>query len=175
MRSCDHPGCPEPGEHRAPRSRSELRSYYFFCLDHVREYNKSWNYYAGMSDDEVERITRFDTVWQRPTWPMGVWRAHEQALRDRLRRDFGLGNGSGPSAGGPNGEPSGRRGPLSEEEKALRTLDLDGPVDFVAVRARYKVLVKQHHPDANGGSKEAEETLKTINRAYAVLKAHFAS
>ena len=55
-RACDHPECAEAGLHRAPRSRDALNSYYWFCLDHVRAYNKAWNYYADMSDDEVEAL-----------------------------------------------------------------------------------------------------------------------
>ncbi|MEK9662807.1 MAG: hypothetical protein VW644_13950, partial [Alphaproteobacteria bacterium] len=67
-RTCDHPECDAAGEHRAPRSRDALRSYFWFCLDHVRKYNKAWNYYADMSDTEVEAERRKDTFWHRPTW-----------------------------------------------------------------------------------------------------------
>src|SRR5262249_29646421 len=70
-RGCDHPGCAGDGLYRAPRSRAELSAYYWFCLDHVREYNAAWNYYAGMSELEIEREIRNDTTWQRPTWPLG--------------------------------------------------------------------------------------------------------
>src|ERR1044071_7400446 len=71
IRPCDHPGCENGGDFRAPRSRLELQSYRWFCLDHVRAYNLAWNYYAGMSETEVEAEIRRDTVWQRPSWKLG--------------------------------------------------------------------------------------------------------
>ena len=70
-RHCEHPGCEMPGEHRAPKDRS-LSDYWWFCLDHVRDYNRAWNYYAGMSEPEIELHLRNDTCWQRPTWPLGT-------------------------------------------------------------------------------------------------------
>src|SRR3954452_268007 len=70
-RSCDHPGCEAGGDFRAPRSRLELDRYYWFCLEHVRAYNVAWNYYAGMSQREIEAEIRRDTVWQRPSWKLG--------------------------------------------------------------------------------------------------------
>ena len=54
IRCCDWPGCRDEGQHRAPKSRKEIETYHWFCLGHVRQYNKGWNYYAGMSDAEVE-------------------------------------------------------------------------------------------------------------------------
>ena len=70
-RLCDHPGCASGGEYRAPRSRFALDTFFWFCLDHVRLFNAQWNYYAGMSAREIEAEIRNDTVWQRPTWPLG--------------------------------------------------------------------------------------------------------
>jgi hypothetical protein len=61
LRRCDSPGCDLPGEHRAPKSREQLHDYHWFCLEHVRAYNNAWNYYAGMSEDEVESERRADT------------------------------------------------------------------------------------------------------------------
>lgn len=171
-RRCDHPECAAVGEFRAPKARDRLNDYFWFCLDHVREYNKAWNYYAGMSDDEVERMIRLDTVWQRPTWPMGLNRMREDRLRERVWRDFGVGGDPGAQARA-DGQRAEARRHRTEEEEALAILDLDWPVDFQTVKARYKTLVKLHHPDANGGSREAEERLKTINRAYSVLKRSF--
>ena len=172
LRACDHPGCSESGDYRAPKSRSEPGQYYWFCLTHVRAYNSGWNYFAGLSDAEVERILRHDTVWERPTRPLGSWHVHERRLRDRLAREFGgrdNGNGEDERMGG------GAVCAHNEEDKALAVLNLKRPVDPATVKARYKSLVKRHHPDANGGSREAEEMLKVINRAYAVLKASFAT
>jgi hypothetical protein len=87
MRSCDHAGCAGPGDFRAPRSRSSLHDFYWFCLDHVRAYNAAWNFYAGMSVAEIEAEIRNDTVWQRPTWPLG---ARIGTLYSAKWRGFGL-------------------------------------------------------------------------------------
>ena len=168
-RPCQHPGCREAGLYRAPVARHRLNEYYWFCLDHVRTYNLSWNFFEGMNEAEIERQRRHDTVWQRPSWPFGR---------------FGLGpnddgRGQGPRVHDPYGffsqdaEKSPPR-PMSEEQKALAVLDLQEPITFQDIRARYKVLVKKLHPDANGGDTQAEERLKAVNQAYTALKISFA-
>jgi curved DNA-binding protein CbpA len=160
-RLCDHPGCAGAGEFRAPLARDRLDQYYWFCLDHVREYNAAWNYYAGMSEDEIEREIRRDIVGQRPSWPLGarVGRVHWK-IRDHL----GLfGEDEAP-------EREVRRRPETKEEAALRLFELETPFTLVRLKARYKELVKLHHPDAHGGDKAAEERLKLVNQAYSTLK-----
>ena len=87
-RMCDHPDCLQQGEFRAPKSRSKLNDFYWFCLDHVREYNKTWNYYAGMSPEEVERETRSDAGWGRPTWPLGKRGPGDKPREQRMNDPF---------------------------------------------------------------------------------------
>lgn len=163
VRRCDAQGCEEEGLYRAPVSRDRLRDYYWFCLDHVRDYNRAWNYFSGLSPEEVEMLVRDDTVWQRPTWRF--------AGKGEPRYE------KGPDYNDPYGffgqeEREARpQAPQTEEGKALATLGLSPEATFEEIRGRYRVLVKLHHPDANGGDKEAEERLKVINRAYATLKA----
>ncbi|MFQ5776105.1 MAG: J domain-containing protein [Kiloniellaceae bacterium] len=166
-RGCQHPGCREAGEYRAPVSRERLNEYYWFCLEHVREYNQAWDYFAGMSEAEIEQQRRADTVWQRPSWPLGRF-GERGAYGARVRMRDGFGFFAEDEAG--------RRAPrpMTEEQKALVVLDLEEPVTFDDVRARYKTLVKKLHPDANGGDREAEERLKSVNQAYAALKVSFA-
>ena len=67
---CDHNNCFKNGKYKAPISRSKLNSYYYFCLKHVKEYNKSWDFYRELSVDEIELSMRKDTVWDRPSWPL---------------------------------------------------------------------------------------------------------
>jgi len=176
LRLCDHPGCECGGDFRAPRSRLELNHYFWFCIDHVRAYNAAWNYYAGMSEREIEREIRQDTVWQRPSWRLGE--RHGPAYRARVRDPFGFADGvfaNGRSKGGNGksraGEATARA--ASAREQALAVFDLEPPFTEVRLKARYKVLVKLHHPDAHGGDKAAEEKLKIINQAYATLKASY--
>ncbi|HZT86423.1 MAG TPA: DnaJ domain-containing protein [Stellaceae bacterium] len=174
VRACDHPGCAAGGDFRAPRSRLELNHYYWFCLEHVRVYNAAWNYYAGMSDREIEAEIRRDTVWQRPSWKLGV--RHGPGFSAQVRDPFGFYTGGGD---GSREERRGRRPDdaaervLSAREQALAVFALEPPLTQVQVKARYHALVKEHHPDAHGGDKDAEEKLKIINQAYATLKAAY--
>ena len=165
-RPCDHPGCAGAGDFRAPRSRSALDNFYWFCLDHVRAYNDAWNFYAGMSTAEIEAEIRHDTVWQRPSWPLG---ARVGTLYGAKWRGFGLFD-LDEEAQTEARTPKRPRSPL---EKALALFDLAPPLTLAGLKARYKELVKRHHPDTHGGDKEAEELLKEINQAYSMLKASY--
>src|SRR5262245_35205866 len=71
-RACNWPGCADAAVHRAPKGRHHEGEYWHFCLDHVREYNASYNYFAGMSDDAVARFQKDAITGHRPTWKMGV-------------------------------------------------------------------------------------------------------
>ncbi len=177
---CDWPGCALDGEHRAPKSRSQLREYHWFCKEHIRVYNSRWNYYDGMSEDEIEADRRRDTVWNRPSWPLG----------DSVEERQASGTRRGPKAGnGPFGiDPDFFDDPLGifDEEReaaaaatvtvsksqraALTVLGLKMPVTADTLKSRYKELVKQHHPDTNGGTKAAEEKFKEIREAYETIR-----
>jgi hypothetical protein len=177
LRLCDHPGCEAGGDFRAPKSRLELDHYYWFCLEHVRSYNIAWNYYAGMSENEVEAEIRRDTVWQRPTWKLG----DRHGPGPRIRDPFGFYAGAEfakeqSRAGNRHGNGHARDAAaraVSARDQALAVFDIEPPFTPVRLKARYKTLVKEHHPDAHGGDKAAEEKLKIINQAYATLKASF--
>lgn len=169
------------GEFRAPKSRLELNSYHWFCLEHVRSYNSAWNYYAGMSDAEIEDEIRRDTVWQRPTWRLGERHGPGPHIQDGFgvysdrfshdREHQRRANGHSESGGNSRRHSEARA--VSAREQALAVFDLEPPLTQTRLKARYKVLVKMHHPDAHGGDKAAEEKLKIINQAYATLKASY--
>ena len=161
VRQCDSPDCELPGEHRAPKSRVRLRDYYWFCLEHVRAYNNAWNYYAGMSEAEVEGERRADTYWHRPTWPF----RGDNGFSDSVEDGFGLFEDEQSSEKSKREQFSA----TAPELAALAILNLSPPVTRQAIKSRYKELAKRHHPDTNGGSKKAEERLKAINRAYETL------
>jgi hypothetical protein len=179
-RSCDHPGCTAPGEFRAPRSPQDLQSYYWFCLAHVRAYNAGWDYYRGMSPEESEASRRADVVGQRPSWPLGRTGSMSHIRLDRLKEAFKRAFGDTQEwARARKAEKNGNgrqraKGLAGAMAEALAVLELSHPVTFDQIKARYKELVKRHHPDANGGDKEAEERLKSINQAYTTLKVHVA-
>lgn len=183
VRGCEWPGCRAEGSYRAPKSRERLNDYHWFCLEHVRSYNAGWNYYAGMSDAEVEADTRRDTVWHRPTWPIGTPPAgYEDEIGPGAFGDpFGLFGEDGPGRdthrrGNGNDRRTGSResGLSGPHRAALAVFGLEIPVTRDEIRRRYKQLVKRHHPDANGGDKAAEEKLKEINDAYQTLIAFVA-
>jgi len=163
-RLCDHPDCRETGDFRAPRTRDALNEYYWFCLEHVRAYNATWDFFRGMPPAEIERWRRADVVGGRPSWPLGArgprpYQFGTESLRDSIRRFF---------AGGTEEAPARRI--LTPEEEALAVLELDPNATPAEIKAQYKKLAKRHHPDANGGDKAAEDRLKIINQAYTFLK-----
>lgn len=164
-RSCDHPGCREGGEFRAPKSRHTLNQYYWFCLDHVRAYNAAWDYYAGLRPEEIERMVRSDTTWQRPTWPLGrMVGGRSRFDTERIKDPFHVFNEDFWQS------PPEKNGASSAEMAAMRVMDLTGPLTPDTLKARYKELCKRHHPDANGGDKDAEERFKQIGQAYKTLR-----
>jgi hypothetical protein len=169
-RLCEQAGCAQAGEFRAPRDRTHLNQYRWFCLDHVREYNRAWDYYKGMGPAEIERELRSDSGWQRPTWPLGRLGGfnpfESEYVRDPLGvlRDTPLHRARREKAAPKPDEPP------AELRAALDVLGLAWPLDGAALRARYKDLAKRYHPDANGGDRGAEERLKDINRAYSLLR-----
>jgi len=162
---CDAPGCALPGEYRAPKSRASLREFQWLCLGHVQEFNSAWDYYKDMSPGEIESQLRADASWQRPSWPLGrLGRSarFEASMEEELHAfTFGSRPGARPP---PSSAPPDLR-------DALDVLGLVWPVSVVDLKAKYKQLAKRHHPDANGGDKESEEILKSINLAYATLRA----
>jgi hypothetical protein len=162
VQQCDHAGCRAEGLYRAPKARDRLNEYFWFCLDHVRDYNRAWNYYAGMNPEQIEAQLRTDTVWDRPTWPLGRWGVHKRIFgSDFIPEDldpFGERRAPAPPA------------PKSKTELALAELDLAPGSTVEEIKKRYKALAKALHHDANGGDKAAEERLKSINLAYSTLK-----
>ncbi len=159
------PACGAAGEFRAPKSRTNLNEYWWFCLEHVRAYNGSWDFYKGMSPAEMENHLRADTAWQRPSWPLGSLGASawdEDNLRDPLRILA--------AARVDRSRPRTANQPPADLKEPLATLGIAWPTTLDVVKTRYKELAKKHHPDANGGSRSAEEMLKTINLAYAALR-----
>lgn len=164
---CVWPGCLAAGIHPAPRSRDEIRRYHLMCTEHVRVFNRSWNYYRGMSDEEVEASIRSDVTWNRPSWPLG---AADGCKNRWSRQDFETIEDPFGFLGDREraGQASAPR-PSPGQERALRILDLTSSVTMKEVKARYKTLVKRHHPDVNRGDKAAEERFKEIHQAYETM------
>lgn len=171
---CEHADCAALGAFRAPKGRGREGQYWRFCLDHVRAYNRSYNYFAGMSDDAVTLYQKAASVGHRPTWAMGVNAAAARArpgaggASDPLHDPLGLFGQGRAEVGRARDELRPR--PSGPALKALDTLGLDEGADAAAVKARYKSLVKRFHPDANGGDRTFEARLQEIIRAYNALR-----
>ena len=159
-RRCAAKGCKEKGHYPAPKSRHAQRDYIWFCLDHVRAYNKSWNYYDGLQGAALEAEIRRATTWERPSWKFATGQPSEDFFEDPLGLfDFAQRN-----------ETKSGRKLTTEERKAWKTLNLAPVDDFDIVKKQYKQLVKENHPDKNGGDAYAEERLKDINLAYSLIR-----
>ena len=171
---CDFPGCRRDGLYKAPKGPRQLRDYYYFCLEHVREYNRSWNFNEGLNEEELEQMIRRSTTWERPSWPFGAREADISSLLNNEIRDvFGLfeGNDIRYQKRQENKERQFLYSHLDPNQiKALSVMGLALPIELEELKSKYKDLVKLTHPDRNGGDKEAEERLKLINEAYTTLK-----
>jgi hypothetical protein len=175
-RACDHPGCRKAATARAPKSRDMLNEHYWFCQPHAAEYNRNWNFFAGMSEGEVRRRQQDELfTGGRPTWDMKASRFSREAAAfsaklgqgKGYRDPFNLFGHGGPHARAP--EPEDRRiGKI--ERGALADLDLDVDADGPKIRARYTELVRRTHPDANGGDRSGEHKLQRVIKAYQTLR-----
>ena len=169
VRYCDMPGCCEVGNHRAPKDRS-LSEYYYFCQEHAREYNKAWNFFEGMSTDDVEEHLYNAMYGDRPTWKYGVNGNAEEALYQQAWK-MKFGEDAEPP---PNKEERQRHSigesEHSKEYEAMAIMGLEPPLTFDAIKLKYRELALKHHPDRNHGCEKSEELLKNINMAYTVLK-----
>lgn len=165
---CDHPGCRLEASHRAPKGRHREGEYFRFCLAHVQEYNKGYNYFAGMKDEEVWAYQKDAVTGHRPTWTLGVNRRGETAAEPAIDDPFGVFAQARRPQPAPEEPAAPRFGKLAM--RAFETLGLDPTTDRDAIRARYKALVKRLHPDANGGDRSSEDKLREIINAYNTLK-----
>ncbi len=169
--ACDHPACTNPAEFRAPMGRNREGQFFRFCLEHVREYNQSYNYFKDMSDDDVARFQKDAITGHRPTWTMGVKKGEKGFREDPtggFSDPFGMFHGD-PQKANPEPKPAPSRLSIAAR-KALAVMGLDDSADAQTVRARYKELVKRFHPDANGGDRSREEKLREIIHAYKQLR-----
>lgn len=176
---CQWDGCDEPGLHKAPVGRMREGEYFRFCIDHVKEYNKGYNYFSGLRDTDIARFQKEALTGHRPTWTMGVnaagrsvpefssKRSGRAGYYNRVRDPFNL-FGAGGTGGYQPPERARKARPL--EAKALETLGLAADATGEAIKARYKQLVKQHHPDANGGNRGSEDRFRDVIQAYRLLK-----
>lgn len=164
---CNWRGCCNSGDFPAPKGRDKEGEYFLFCQEHVREYNKQYNYFVGMKADDIIDYQKSASTGHRPTWSM----------KDRAK---GGGKGANKETNWqdphflfeedePEVQPKGRR-LRNLERKSLSHLGLGASATKEDIKTRYKELVKRHHPDLNGGDRHAEEKLREVISAYNYLK-----
>lgn len=176
-RICNAPGCDEPGEFRAPGLRKPgfdgPGDYRWFCLDHVRQFNAGYDFFAGMTPDEILKAQSPISGWERetrafrpdagidaaPRWADFADPLEAIAQRARARRAYHA-----------QAAEAARRGISPEDRKAFETLHLDFDADRRALRTRYSELVRKFHPDRNGGDRQYEGRLQQVVEAYNQLK-----
>ena len=164
LQICMAEGCFDRGTHPAPKNRHELRSHIWFCLNHIRMFNSQWNYYDGLEGEALEREIRRATTWERPSWKFGTGPSAKIANSEPFEDKFSFFD-----------EPETKthiaaQNLTVEEKKAYALLELEPSADEKTIKQKYKALAKKLHPDHNRSDPAAEDRLKEINLAYAVLR-----
>ena len=161
---CDWDNCNEQGAYRAPTEKDNSRKFKLLCLEHIKIFNKKWNYFDNMSDQEIEYFVKSDLTWHKSTKSFGssenffniLW---NNALEDKLNifksssfKEF-------------------KKTKLtSNDQDALDLMELKYDAKWEEIQKTFKTLVKKYHPDKNSGSKKYEDKLKKITLAYSQLK-----
>ena len=164
---CDWSKCNKIGMYKAPIEKDNSKKFRLLCLEHIKEFNKSWNYFADMNNEEIENFVKSDLTWHKPTKSFGspenffkiLW---NNALDDKINifqnsefKEF-------------------KKSKLSEKDRhALEVLGLKYEVNWPDIQKKFKGLVKKYHPDKNRGSKKYEDILKKVTLAYSQLKLTF--
>ena len=166
---CMAEGCFDRCTYPAPKNRQELRSHIWFCLNHIRMFNSQWNYYDGLEGEALEREIRRATTWERPSWKFGTGPSAKIANSEPFEDKFSFFD-----------EPETKthiaaQNLTVEEKKAYALLELEPCADEKAIKQKYKALAKELHPDHNRSDPAAEDRLKEINLAYAVLRKNIKS
>lgn len=185
-RECEWPGCEGRGTYRAPVSPEQLSDYRWFCLDHVRSYNRAWNFFDGWSEEELDAQSRADRTWERPTWSLREGMRHpgqsSPHAEGRAWARWGMSDpleilgdaatrNPGAAAEAEGAAPRRFRRLELVEKRAMDALGLAHEVEErKEVRTRYRELVKDLHPDMNAGARTDEDRLALVLRAWEILK-----
>ena len=162
---CDWDNCNEIGEYKAPIERDNSKKFRMLCLKHVKEFNKNWNYFSGMNDNQIMNFLKSDMTWHKPTQSFSssdnffkvLW---NNTLKDefdnkKIKSDFNYM----------------RQFKFDNKDiKAFEILGLSVGMKWMKIHEKFKTLVKKFHPDMNLGNKKFEDKLKVITLAYTQLK-----
>jgi len=162
---CDWDNCKELGEYRAPVEKDNSKKFKMLCLKHVKEFNKNWNYFSGMNDNQIMNFLKSDMTWHKPTQSFSssdnffkiLWNntLKDESDKMKIRNEY----------------DHMRQFKFDHKDiKAFEILGLTVGMKWIKVQEKFKTLVKRFHPDMNSGNKKYEEKLKLITLAYTQLK-----
>ena len=161
---CEWENCKEFGKYKAPTERDNSKKFKLLCDEHIKLFNKSWNYFEGMSDNEITNFLKSDVTWHRPTQQFGspdnffniLW---NNALNDKFKifKD-------------EKNKNINKTQLCKKDKDAFNIMELNFNADYETVQKKFKILVKKFHPDKHSGNKVYEDKLKKITMAYSHLK-----
>tara|TARA_B100000959_G_scaffold286510_1_gene365488 strand:- start:487 stop:1002 length:516 start_codon:yes stop_codon:yes gene_type:complete len=161
---CEWKNCKEFGKFKAPAERDNSKKFKLLCDEHIKLFNKSWNYFEGMSDNEITNFLKSDVTWHRPTQQFGspdnffniLW---NNALNDKFKifKD-------------EKNKNINKTQLCKKDKDAFNIMELNFNADYETVQKKFKILVKKFHPDKHSGNKVYEDKLKKITMAYSHLK-----
>ncbi len=162
---CDWDNCKELGEYKAPVEKDNSKKFKMLCLKHVKEFNKNWNYFSGMNDNQIMNFLKSDMTWHKPTQSFSssdnffkiLWNntLKDESDKMKIRNEY----------------DHMRQFKFDHKDiKAFEILGLTVGMKWIKVQEKFKTLVKRFHPDMNSGNKKYEEKLKLITLAYTQLK-----
>jgi hypothetical protein len=166
---CDYPGCKEKAAFRAPKSPDLLDEFFWFCKDHIREYNLKWNFFQGTTDEEFQKFLDKDRVWERETKPFSRIGDGNAWARLGVNDPMALLGEKATQNPGRVASAATRKLPATER-KAIEILDARDTMSKTEIRKVYKGLIKVLHPDMNGGDRSHEEQLQEVVWAWDQLK-----
>ena len=176
-RQCQHEGCNEPGKYRAPKHPDNLEEFYWFCLTHIREFNSKWNFFENHSEEEMEKQFAADKVWDRDTKPFGDKANHARAtIEEKAWARLGIEDptevlGANATRNPGKSDPAaGTRRLPAAERKSIDILEARDNWTKAELRKQYKKMIKELHPDLNGGDRSEEDRLQQVVWAWDQIK-----
>ena len=162
---CDWTNCKKSGEFKAPQEKDNSKNYKWLCEEHIKLFNNNWNYFEGMSQNEIENFIKSDITWHRPTQKFGSSDNFFNILwNNALNDNFNLFKGE-------KIYKDSKYNRLNEKDKdAFKIMGLEINAEWLIIQKKFKTLVKKFHPDRNAGNKQFEDKLKKITLAYSHLK-----
>jgi hypothetical protein len=162
---CDYKNCKKIGKHKAPIEKDNSKKFKWLCLDHIKEFNRRWNYFKGMSDHEIYNFLKSDMTWHKPTQSFNspdnffniLWKNTLNEGENILDGEYGK-------------KIKAKINFSNKDREAFKIIGLEVGAKWNIIQNQFKKLVKKYHPDMNAGDKKFEEKLKIVTLAYTQLK-----